>query len=187
MAWAEEEFSGIDLGDQRLNKRAVRLAEQLAAKPMASIPQACGGWAETQAAYRFTAHDGIGWDDILAPHWRCATQRMRLKPVVLCLQDTTELDFNGQGIAGLGPLSYEAQRGMYVHATYAVSLAREPLGVLDAWMGRRASRRMRTATAGGSRRAAAGSTATSGWPSRPQTCRIPGSSMWRTGRPTSWP
>jgi len=33
--------------------------------------------------------------------------------VVLCLQDTTELDFNGQGIAGLGPLSYEAQRGMY--------------------------------------------------------------------------
>ena len=85
MAWAEEEFSGIDLGDQRLNKRAVLLAEQLAANPMASIPQACGGWAETQAAYRFTANDGIGWDDILAPHWRCATQRMRKKSVVLCL------------------------------------------------------------------------------------------------------
>ena len=134
MAWAVEEFSGIDLGDQRLNKRAVLLAEQLAAKPMASIPQACGGWAETQAAYRFTAHDGIGWEDILTPHWRCATERMRTKPVVLCLQDTTELDYHGQAIAGLGPLSYEAQRGMYVHATYAVSLAREPLGVLDAWM-----------------------------------------------------
>jgi len=59
---------------------------------------------------------------------------MRAYPVVLCLQDTTELDFNGQGIAGLGPLSYEAQRGMYVHPTYAVSPQREPLGVLDAWM-----------------------------------------------------
>jgi hypothetical protein len=55
-------------------------------------------------------------------------------PVVLCLQDTTELDFNGQGIAGLGPLSYEAQRGLYLHPTYAVSPTREPLGVLDAWM-----------------------------------------------------
>jgi hypothetical protein len=32
---------------------------------------------------------------------------MRAHPVVLCLQDTTELDFNGQRIAGLGPLSYE--------------------------------------------------------------------------------
>ena len=38
-------------------------------------------------------------------------------PVVLCLQDTTELDFNGQGISGLGRLSYEAQRGMYLHPT----------------------------------------------------------------------
>jgi hypothetical protein len=35
---------------------------------------------------------------------------------------------------GLGPLSYEAQRGMYVHPTYAVSTAREPLGILDVWM-----------------------------------------------------
>ena len=42
-------------------------------------------------------------------------------PVVLYLQDTTELDFNGQAIEGLGPLSYEAQRGMYLHPTYAVS------------------------------------------------------------------
>ena len=54
--------------------------------------------------------------------------------VVLMLQDSTELDFNGQTIAGLGPLSYEAQRGLYVHPTYAVSVDREPLGVLDAWM-----------------------------------------------------
>ena len=35
---------------------------------------------------------------------------------------------------GLGPLSYERQRGMYARPTYAVSTAREPLGVLDAWM-----------------------------------------------------
>ena len=39
-------------------------------------------------------------------------------------QDTTELDFNGQAIAGLGPLSYEAQRGMYLHPTFAVTPAR---------------------------------------------------------------
>lgn len=59
---------------------------------------------------------------------------MRQHPVVLCLQDTTELDFNGQGIDGLGPLSYEAQRGMYLHPTYAVTPQREPLGVTDAWI-----------------------------------------------------
>jgi hypothetical protein len=54
--------------------------------------------------------------------------------VVLMLNDTTELDFNGQRINGLGPLSDEPQRGLYVHPTYAVSADGEPLGVLDAWM-----------------------------------------------------
>ena len=134
MGWAAEEFKAIDLGDRRLDKRTVLLAERMAANPMASIPQACGGWAETQAAYRFFAQDDIEWEAILASHWGSAETRMRAHPVVLCIQDTTELDFNGQRIAGLGPLSYEAQRGMYVHPTYAVSPQREPLGVLDAWM-----------------------------------------------------
>src|SRR6218665_1441812 len=59
---------------------------------------------------------------------------MRQHRVVLCLQDTTELDFNGQSIEGLGPLSYEAQRGMYLHPTYAVTPERAPLGITDARM-----------------------------------------------------
>ncbi|HXV09098.1 MAG TPA: IS4 family transposase [Burkholderiales bacterium] len=134
MSWAAEEFETLDLGDRRLNRRAVLLAERLAAQPTASIPAACGGWAETQAAYRLLADDDIEWADILAPHLACTQHRMAVHPVVLCIQDTTELDFNGQAIAGLGPLSFEAQRGMYLHPTYAVSLEREPLGVLDAWM-----------------------------------------------------
>jgi hypothetical protein len=132
--WAAQEFKDIDLGDRRLNKRAMLLAERMAAHPSSSIPQACGGWAETQAAYRFLGQDDIEWEAMLAPHWKSAEVRMRAHPVVLCLQDTTELDFNGQGIAGLGPLSYEAQRGMDLHSTYAVTPDREPLGVLDAWM-----------------------------------------------------
>jgi hypothetical protein len=134
MSWADEEFRGIDLGDARRNGRAARLLERFAERPTASIPGACNGWAETQAAYRFLGADGYDWLDILEPHRQCTRQRMAEHPVVLCLQDTTELDFNGQSIAGLGPLSDEAQRGMYVHPTYAVGVEREPLGVLDAWM-----------------------------------------------------
>ncbi|BDE70848.1 IS4 family transposase [Delftia lacustris] len=71
---------------------------------------------------------------MLQPHWDCSVQRMRGHAVVLNIQDTTELDFNGRGSQGLGPLSYEAQRGMYLHPTYAITPDREPLGVMDAWM-----------------------------------------------------
>jgi len=54
---------------------------------------------------------------------------------VLCIQDTTELDFTSQpGIAGLGRLTYDRQHGMYVHPTLAVSEGGVALGVLDAWM-----------------------------------------------------
>lgn len=137
--WAAEEFEGAALGNGRLNTRLIKLVERLADQPTASIPGACADWAETQAAYRFFEQSirkkqGLGWEDVLDPHMKRTELRMQRHPVVLCLQDTTELDFNGQRIAGLGPLSFEAQRGMYLHPTYAVTPSREPLGLLDAWM-----------------------------------------------------
>lgn len=133
MGWGEEEFKGIELGDERLNRRAVLLLERLAQKPSASIPGACESWAETAAAYRFLRNEEVSWDKVLAPHWQASQARMAQHKVVLCIQDTTELNYNGQQIDGLGPLSYEAQRGLYLHPTYVVSPEREPLGVFNAW------------------------------------------------------
>ena len=49
MGWAEEEFETLDLGNPRLNQRAVLLAERLSRKPRASIPGACASWSETAA------------------------------------------------------------------------------------------------------------------------------------------
>ena len=50
LAW---ELAGIDLGDKRLNDRAVVLIERLAADIAASINAACHGWSETKAAFQF--------------------------------------------------------------------------------------------------------------------------------------
>jgi hypothetical protein len=96
--------------------------------------------------------------------------------VVLCIQDTTELDFNGQEIEGLGPLNYEARHGMFAHPTCAGEPGREPLGMLDAWMRhpRRPARR----------KAGAGWRATSVSPSRRWKCRAPGWCTWPTAKRT---
>src|SRR5512147_3333454 len=60
---------------------------------------------------------------------------MQGQPVVLCIQDTTELDFSSQpSIAGLGRLNYQARQGWYLHPTLAVTPAGVALGVIDAWM-----------------------------------------------------
>ena len=50
MTWAEAEFGGADLGDQRLNKRLVLLVDRLGEQPSASIPEACRGASEMHAA-----------------------------------------------------------------------------------------------------------------------------------------
>lgn len=133
--WGCDEMAGANLGDERLNRRLVRLLERLGDKPTASIPQACGGWAETQAAYRFLANDKVDWQAVRAPHWARTVERMQAQAVVLCVQDTTELDFTGQpAIAGLGPLSYAAQHGRYLHPTacgHARGAATGGAGCLD--------------------------------------------------------
>ncbi len=74
-------------------------------------------------------------ESVLEPHAQCTLERARAHPVVLAIQDTTELDFTGKNdIKGLGPLTYAAQRGMHLHPTFMVTPERVPLGVFDAWL-----------------------------------------------------
>jgi len=139
-SWVEEEFEGLDLGDPRWDRRAKALLKRLAAKPTESIPGACDSWGEAIGAYRFLGNPEIDWTDVMAPHWQCTAARMRSYPMVLCIADTTKLDFNGQETEGLGLVIYEAQAGMYLHPTYAATPDREPLGVIDARMWPREAR-----------------------------------------------
>jgi hypothetical protein len=132
LSWASEELAEIDLGDARLNRRAALVAERLAGAPHASIPSACNGWSETKAAYRLIAHESVTDAEVLAPHVGCTLERMRSHPVVLCLSDTTEVDFTRHPAEGLGPLSYEFQSGFLLHPVLAVTPQRLCLGVLGA-------------------------------------------------------
>ena len=129
-----DELQDIDLGDQRLDRKARRLLEKLGKNPAASIPTACGGWKEVKAAYRLLSNEKVDGQKILEPHYSCTEERMRKEAVVLCIQDTTELDYTGKNdIEGLGPLNYEARKGLYLHPTLAVTPDRVCLGILDAW------------------------------------------------------
>ena len=131
--WVGQEFSSVDLGDKRLNQRLIKTVTSMAEHPGMSIPAACGGWKDIKGAYRLLDQD-MGWEEIAEPHWDCTLKRATPEKVVLCLQDTTELDFNGRQTEGLGTLNYDARRGMYLHPTVMVTPERLMLGVTDAWM-----------------------------------------------------
>ena len=137
MGWVQQELGGVELGDVRRKKRLIQLTESLAAQPTGSIPLASQGWNETKAAYRLLENPALEWREILDSHITCTEERIRAQasPVVLCIQDTTELDFSSQpGIAGLGRLNYDARQGMYVHPTLVTTPEGAVLGVTDAWM-----------------------------------------------------
>ena len=91
---------------------------------------ACCGRAEVEAAYRFFSNAKVTAARVLASHHEASLRRLAAHPVVLCVQDTTELDFTGKRTTGLGPLNYAATNGLYLHVTTALTPRRQALGIV---------------------------------------------------------
>lgn len=131
--WAYDEVKTADLGDQRLDHRLAQVLEQLGQHPQLSIPAACGGWTETMGAYRFFNNEKTTFEAILAPHRDATLERMKVCPVVLLVQDTTEDDDTRcLGPKGLGTLKDQAKRARRLHPTVAFTPSRVCLGVVNA-------------------------------------------------------
>ena len=125
-----EELAGINLGDKRLNRRSKTVIETLAAKPEASINAACNGWNETLATYRFFDNASVSPEEILLPHRAATERRMREHPVVLIVQDTTELDYTNHPPVDARCLNSVDRFGLYLHAHLAVTPDKLCLGVV---------------------------------------------------------
>jgi hypothetical protein len=124
------ELQGIDLGDKRLNRRSEQIIETLAANPQASVNAACDGWADTLAAYRFFNNESVEPSEILRPHVDATKRRMQEQPVVLMVQDTTELDFSQHPPNDARCLNAEDRFGLYDHTHLAVTPDQLCLGVV---------------------------------------------------------
>ena len=133
--WAAHEFAHAQLPDPRLVKRLMTLATDFAQHPTAPIPQACGSWDKTKAAYRFFDNDAVDPQDILAAHAQATLQRIQPHRIVLCAQDTTTLNYSTHPqTQGLGPISNNRDKtlGLLLHSTLALTPAGQPLGLLHA-------------------------------------------------------
>jgi len=136
--WVIEEIKDVDLEDKRLNSRLAVLLDQLGGHPTASIPAACGGYAETMAAYRFFNNEKVGFENVLQPHIESTAKRMAQQPVVILAQDTTEIDLTRpeQQVVGAGPLDGNARRGAFLHPLMGFTPDGTPLGIVyaEAWV-----------------------------------------------------
>lgn len=134
--WAVEEMETADLGDERLNKRLTAVLSAFGERPTASIPAACGGRDEMVAAYRFFDNEKVGYEEVLAPHCESTLERIAAQPLVLLVQDTSELDFTRphEQVQGAGWLDGSSRRGAYLHPLIGFTPDGTPLGCCWATM-----------------------------------------------------
>ncbi len=129
--WAKDEVATADIGDVRLDARVAILLSALGNRPNLSIPAACRGRAEMEAAYRFFDNDKVTLDKVLAPHVARTRERMAEQKVVLLVQDTTEIDLTRpeQEVKGAGTLD-GSRSGFLLHEMHAFTPEGIPLGTV---------------------------------------------------------
>ena len=93
-AWALHTFGGTQVGDRRRTARLVRIAAALAAHPEQSLARSLGDPAAGKAAYRFLHSPATSVETVTAPHRAQTLAAARAEPVVLFVQDTSELDYS---------------------------------------------------------------------------------------------
>lgn len=128
--WAETTFGQTQLKDMRRTRRAVRAASHMAEDTAASLPAQAQSWKETKAVYRLLDEPDVTFDALMHPHFRQTVQQMGSLPVVLLVQDTTDLDLSHRRtMSGLGEIGDGNGRGLYLQTVLAVEPgSREVLG-----------------------------------------------------------
>jgi hypothetical protein len=134
--WLRHELVGVDLSDERLDRRLLKTADYLAKSPTSPINEACGNWADTQGAYRLFDNVKASPRAILKPHTRATAQRMSMQTgPVLVMQDTVFFSYGKhpktRGLGPIGKSNQPGERGLVMHNALAFTTSGVPLGVLS--------------------------------------------------------
>ncbi len=131
-SWAERTFGGVQLHDLRRTRRAVKAASNLAENPLGSLPAQMHTWKETKALYRLLDEPDVTFAALMQPHLQQTREQAMSSPVVLMVQDTTDIDLSHRHkISGVGQIGNERGRGFFVQTVLAVRpQSREVLGCM---------------------------------------------------------
>ena len=131
-SWAERTFGGVQLHDLRRSRRAIQAASKLAENPLGSLPAQMQTWKETKAVYRLLDEPDVSFAALMQPHLHQTREQANSSPVVLLVQDTTDIDLSHRHkISGVGQIGNERGRGFFVQTVLAVRAERrEVLGCM---------------------------------------------------------
>jgi len=128
--WIVDEMQGLDLKDERLNRRALMVLEAVA-NVGESTPDVMRSKAALDGTYRLMDNKNVTPERLLEPHLRQSIARTSQHTRVLLVQDTTEVDLTNPSrqVEGAGPLEVHSRRGFYLHPLMAYTTKGVALGL----------------------------------------------------------
>lgn len=114
-------FGQADLGHARRTKRLVQLGSAVMSAPDQPLPNQCKNAAQRKAAYRLLSNPAVDPHAIQHAYRQATLARCADYPVVLCVQDTTEIDLTTRkAMKGRGKLGGGTTQGLLQHSGMAV-------------------------------------------------------------------
>ncbi len=119
--WARREYGRSGHSDARIRERIVTMGRAWNDRPGEVLPVIFPGEAEQRAAWRLLSNPKVTMDHILEGHQEAMVERCRPQRLILAVQDTTFLDYNGLeatedlvdiGGGGSGTLGMAAHAGV---------------------------------------------------------------------------
>ena len=119
--WAQATFGEVRLGHALRTERAVKLAAAIAREPNVLLPKQVGSRKELKATYRFLQSGQVSYEALMHPHVQQTRTQLGQLPMVLLVQDTTELDYQAhRTTSGLGPIGNGRHQGFLLQTVLAV-------------------------------------------------------------------
>lgn len=99
---------------------------------MGTLPAQMQTWKETKALYRLLDEPDVTFAALMQPHLHQSREQALSSPVVLMVQDTTDIDLSHRRkISGVGQIGNERGRGFFLQTVLAVRpQTREVLGCM---------------------------------------------------------
>ena len=130
--WAAREYGRSPHPDGRVRRRIAQMGEAWLHRLGEHLPSIFPGRAEQTAAYRLLSNDAVTMDHILDSHFEQTVERCRAERLVLAVQDTTTLNYDGlSSTSGLDALGGggKGSSGILAHFGVAVNAVGRPLGM----------------------------------------------------------
>ena len=118
--WINTQLNNINLCDNRLNKRALKIGCNLISNMGEKLTQSFPNNSELRGCYRFMNNERTNFSSIASSHWIETAKQCEGKKQILAIQDTTNLNYsNLTKTKGLSYITSEKSHGLHLHSVLA--------------------------------------------------------------------